>query len=327
MAEVAPQLWISQTPNLAIGYHQNRIFNDVQVRNVEQEIRDWEAANQTSLRKLAFLIKKITAVVERSSSRNADVKYDGGTKLRITAGEQKRALPDDLYPLWDATSKDVGAPLINSPKSVPDRGQRKEQATTSQRRPDKSTASVPINDNMPFADVIDYGVRKGFRQIIRRMPTRLADYHTLCEDLKSRGIDVLAGRKLRDIMEDMRRGKDDWDPDERRKIGGLKGLARDAAFRLLFILILGEPESEARDQNMAYNATTFVVSHRRIFRYRTRKMVREAFEERYPNISEKQRKGLDKWPISDPSLGTSREEDEEDLTTEEEYYYDSDSSF
>lgn len=101
MADVTPQLWISQTPILVIGYHQYRMFNNVQMRNVKQEIHDWETANQTALRKLALLIKKISQVVGRSSDRNATVKYNGGTKLIVTSGKQERALPEDLYSLWD----------------------------------------------------------------------------------------------------------------------------------------------------------------------------------------------------------------------------------
>jgi hypothetical protein len=76
---------------------------------------------------------------------------------------------------------------------------------------------------------------------------------------------------------------------------------------------------------MAYNATTFVVSHRKIFKYKTRKMVRQAFEMRF-STSYNQRKGLDKWPIDNSSRGNA-EEEEEDVTTEEEDVYSSDWSF
>ncbi|KAF2192137.1 hypothetical protein K469DRAFT_553600, partial [Zopfia rhizophila CBS 207.26] len=94
----------------------------------------------------------------------------------------------------------------------------------------------------------------------------------------------------------------------------LRGVARDAAFRLLYLFVLGEFESDVRDSSMAYNAVLFIVSHRGIFKHRTRKMVREAFEERF-ELSEKQRKGLDKWPINE-----TQEEgwQEDDVTTEEE---------
>ncbi|KZL67602.1 geranylgeranyl pyrophosphate synthetase, partial [Colletotrichum incanum] len=100
MIEVAPQLWISQTPILVVAYHRNRVFSDVRLRNVKQDIHDWEVANQTVLQKLAFLIKKICTAVKSSGNRSGVVRYDG-TKLKVTSGEQKRALPLDLYSLWD----------------------------------------------------------------------------------------------------------------------------------------------------------------------------------------------------------------------------------
>ncbi|KAK1236909.1 hypothetical protein MKX08_007857 [Trichoderma sp. CBMAI-0020] len=338
MADVTPQLWISQTPILVIGYHQYRMFNNVQVRNVKQEIDDWETANQTALRKLALLIRKISQVVGRSSDRNAIVKYNGGTKLTVTSGQQERALPEDLYLLWDVKKqgadddkmKDCGkvidASHTKSLNSVPGLGHIKRD-TNDIAGPGQPSSGVPAplptHASMPFSDIVDYAVQDGLRQIFRRMSTSLSDYQSLCETLKSRGIDVLAGRNLRDIMKDLRKGKDDWDPDEEREIKGFKSLARDSAFRLFYIFILDLRELGAGDQNMAYNATTFVISHRRIFKYKTRKMVRQAFEMRY-SISYNQRKGLDKWPIDNPSRGNS---EEEDVTTEEEDVYSSDWSF
>ena len=340
MVEITPQLWISQTPNLVVGYHRKGIFDDVQLRNVKKDILNWEAANLTALRKLAYLIKKISTVVERSGSHNATVKYDGGAKLRITTGEKKRALPDDLYALWDIKKQKKGDKMQSRnkendlmhtklPKSASDLGQSKkntDEVATSRQPSEALPSPSPTPNNMPFSDVIDRGMRNGFRQIFRCMPTQLSDYRSLCETLRSRAIDVLAGRTLRNIMDDMKRGKDDWDPDERRKIEGLKSLARDSAFRLLYIFVLGVPESDVSDQNRAYNATTFVVSHHRIFKYKTRKMVREAFEMRF-TMSYKQRHGLDKWPIDDSSRGNSREDEDDATTEEEDFAWDSDYSF
>ncbi|KAM0473919.1 hypothetical protein ACHAPX_007967 [Trichoderma viride] len=340
MADVTPQLWISQTPILVIGYHQYRMFNNVQMHNVKQEIDDWETANQTALRKLVLLIKKIIEVVGRSSDRDATVKYTGGTKLTVTSGKKERALPEDLYLLWDVKKqgadddmiqdrgKAIDASHTKSITSVPAPGHIKRDTSGiagSEQPSGGVSAPLLTQDNMPFSDIVDCAVQDGFRQIFRRMSTSLSDYQSLCETLKSRGIDVLAGRTLRDIMKDLRRGKDDWDPDERREIKGAKSLARDSAFRLLYVFILDLCESGAGDQNMAYNATTFVVSHRKIFKYKTRKMVRQAFEMRF-STSYNQRKGLDKWPIDNSSRGNA-EEEEEDVTTEEEDVYSSDWSF
>lgn len=101
MAEVTPQLWISQTPILVVGYHQRGVFDDVQLRNMKQGIRNWERDNEKALRSLASLMKKIIAAAKSSSNRNAVVKYYGGTKLRIFTGKQNRALPNDLYSKWE----------------------------------------------------------------------------------------------------------------------------------------------------------------------------------------------------------------------------------
>lgn len=135
----------------------------------------------------------------------------------------------------------------------------------------------------------------------------IRDYSILCESLKATDVDVLQGREVRDLMGDLRSGKE-----------GSKNVARDSAFRLLYILL----QERTEDNNAAYNATLFVVSHFRIFRYKTRKMVRQAFDSTFAP-SAKQKKELDKWPL---------EEDwqEIDATTEEEIsysdYWDSDYS-
>ncbi|KAI6260162.1 hypothetical protein MCOR34_011982, partial [Pyricularia oryzae] len=71
------------------------------------------------------------------------------------------------------------------------------------------------------------------------------------------------------------------------------------------------------DRAIAYNAVSYVVSHRRIFGYKTRSMVREAFEAA-SSLTYKQRLALDKWPITEPSH--SGWEDDETTNDEGECY-------
>ncbi|KAJ4294100.1 hypothetical protein N0V90_007790 [Kalmusia sp. IMI 367209] len=174
----------------------------------------------------------------------------------------------------------------------------------------------PVHEDVPFFDIINSSVEQGYRQIFRLMPTQLSDYRILCETFEYLAIDVLKNRKLCDIVKDTKLGRDEWDPDEKRTIKGLKSVPRDAAFQLLYLFMLGEFELDAKDSNIAYNAVQYIVSHRRIFRCRTRKIIREVFENRF-DISEKQRSGLNKWPISEPG---SDEWQVEDATTEEDDY-------
>lgn len=101
MAEVTPQLWISQTPNLVVGYHRDGVFDHVQPRDMREELRRWESANQSNLCKLAALLTKIIKVVKFSENGAALVQSDGLSKLSIVAGNGKRALPDDLYGKWE----------------------------------------------------------------------------------------------------------------------------------------------------------------------------------------------------------------------------------
>ncbi|KAF5699850.1 geranylgeranyl pyrophosphate synthetase [Fusarium globosum] len=310
--EVAAQLWVSQTSKLVRAYHYRGKFEVPQVEDVEAQVKRWEELNQSDLKRLASLIKAISTLTRQNGGK-ATVKYEGGSKLVLYRSEKEDMLPQFLYSKWEergntqpkmkATAQDEAVV-----SDTLDRGQGKTIETTRAKYGD-----------VPYSEMIGYGVDKGFRQFFRRMPMELSQYHLLCDTLDSLAIDVTEGRTIRDIMYDMRKGKDDWDPDERREIRGLKNVARDSAFRLLYVLI----QSNVVDTNMAYNAVSFVVSHRRIFRSRTRKMVREALEENCP-VSAKQRAILDKWPIEEFSSTRS----EEDVTTEsEDIFFDSDYSF
>lgn len=314
LPEIAPQLWVSQTPRLLRAYHNNGKFQTPDVETVTALIKRWEDDNQKYLRKLAALVKQIFNIAKETGG-NIMVKYDFmKDKLLVSKADGSKLLPDDLYFKWNGgweydTSDDRDHHTLGGSE------------TKSLARADQNSTHVPFQVDVPFRDIIDYGVRNGFRHFFRRMPVQLSDYSTLCQSLEFLAIDTLEGPKMRDIMSDMRRGKSEWDPHEWRKIDGLKSLARDSAFRLLYKFLRPTAESDATDANMAYNATQFVVSHCGIFKYRARKLVRESFEKQF-HVSDKQRKGLDKWPIWEEGR------QESDVTTEEEDMdFDSDFSF
>lgn len=99
--EVAPQLWVSQTPKLVRAYHHKGTFQGPEIEDVAAEIRRWEGGNQRDLRKLAALISKILNVV-KGCGGNAIVKYDEKRdKLVVRKVDRKKMLPKDLYSKWD----------------------------------------------------------------------------------------------------------------------------------------------------------------------------------------------------------------------------------
>ena len=99
--EVAPQLWVSQTPKLVRAYHQNGTFRSPVVEDVAAVIKTWEERKQNDLRKLAALIRKIISLVKECGG-NAVLKYNvEGDKLVVCKVERKEMLPKDLYSKWD----------------------------------------------------------------------------------------------------------------------------------------------------------------------------------------------------------------------------------
>ncbi|KAF9774682.1 hypothetical protein IL306_007295, partial [Fusarium sp. DS 682] len=193
-------------------------------------------------------------------------------------------------------------------------------------RPPGSEKTPFIHSDIPFFEAINYSVQNGLRNLFRRMPHQLRDYRTLCDTIDSLGIDVRQGLNLRDIIKLLKVESDDYDPEERRVIKSSKTGARDAAFRFIYLLLKGGPSSQSlssssslalstQDRAVAYNAVSYVVSHRRIFGYRTRKIVREAFEA-VSSLTYKQRLALDKWAVTEPTYSGWEREDE---TTDDDF--------
>ncbi|KAH7021583.1 geranylgeranyl pyrophosphate synthetase [Microdochium trichocladiopsis] len=324
--DVAPQLWVSQTPKLVRAYHRNGTFQEPEVEDVADAIRKWEQDNHGDLRKLAALINKILSVAKELGGSMV-MRYDTmGDKLVVSKVAGKKMLPDDLYSKWDDASVETA---VSRQPRIPETSLTKYRRylESHQQLLSKSQTSTAESSkkraDVPFFDVITYSVEHGFRHFFRRMPCQLADYRVLCNSLNTLAVDVVKQQRLQDVVRELKTRDDDYDPLERRAIKGSKAGARNAAFTMLYLFLVDESLSPARDGTVAYNAVLYIVSHGRKFKYRTRKMVREAFEARFV-VTHKQRMGLDKWPIT-----SSQQDGGQDTegTTEEEaddYLWDSD---
>ncbi|KAI4680848.1 hypothetical protein J4E81_010032 [Alternaria sp. BMP 2799] len=181
-------------------------------------------------------------------------------------------------------------------------------------------ATELVHGPIPLFDVALKGIQSGYRQCFRNLPPELQQYHVLCETYEFLGINVLDKRRIDQIFSDLRLCRIDWDPED-EDTKGVKSKARDAAFRLLYLILLGEFEDDKMDGDKAYNAVLFVLSHPATFKSRTRAVVRAAYEERFV-VSQKQIKRLDQW-----LKGDTADEGEEATTTDEESpedYYGSD---
>ncbi|KAF4771017.1 hypothetical protein HAV15_012685 [Penicillium sp. str.  len=101
LAEVAAQLWVSQTPNLVRAHHQRGIFSTPKVEDVTAAMKDWEKTQQDAITKLVALINCIIRVT-RNWGGSSTIRYDPlKDKLLIKKSERRKVLPEDLYSRWE----------------------------------------------------------------------------------------------------------------------------------------------------------------------------------------------------------------------------------
>ncbi|KAF1813560.1 hypothetical protein P152DRAFT_434802 [Eremomyces bilateralis CBS 781.70] len=357
--EVAPQLWVSQTPKLVRAYHRNGIFERPDVEDVTVQIKSWEQQNQGHLRKLAVLIRRIIDAVKAVGGQGV-LRYDAlRDRLVVSKMDEKKMLPEDLYLKWDDPQPNLDASNVG-PSEAKTAQTSLSQLTGKSLEPESNKeasktkiriggvvysldvskiqylasfvrlqkASDPnstelVHHGIPLFDIAVKGTESGYRSCFRSLPPEVSQYRTLCETYKFLNVDVLDGLSLNEIISNLKVGRTDYSYDE--PVKGNMRLARDAGFQLLYLLLVGQLEDEMKNRNQLFNAVQFVVSHLRTFKYTTRQMVRAAYEARF-RLSPKQRAGLNQWQdkgINDPDADTTPDEESGD------YYdsFDSDDSF
>src|SRR4051794_34958740 len=146
----------------------------------------------------------------------------------------------------------------------------------------------PIN----LFDVALRGVEFGYRQCFRCLPTDLSQYRALFQTYKFLNVDVLSNLSIDQVIANLKVGKAEYDPEERRRISGNKSLARDTAFQLLYLILHPHYGDGTKDKIKLFNAVMFVVSHPGTFKYRTKRIIRVAYEGQF-GLTVKQRPKLD----------------------------------
>lgn len=99
--EVAPQLWVSQTPKLVRAYHVAGKFSEPKVEDVSMQIQDWETAHQSDLAKLGGLIRWIVSAIKNFGK--ATLRYHAGEAELVVkkSSNLPKLLPEDLYVKWE----------------------------------------------------------------------------------------------------------------------------------------------------------------------------------------------------------------------------------
>ncbi|ORY11318.1 hypothetical protein BCR34DRAFT_587981 [Clohesyomyces aquaticus] len=95
-----------------------------------------------------------------------------------------------------------------------------------------------------------YLTSSSYRQYSRSLPADLSQFHTLCETYDCLGVDVLGAQSVDDIFAEVKACKND--------LKAQKPKLRDAAFKLLCIVLLGEIQDDTRTAAKMFDIVLFI---------------------------------------------------------------------
>ncbi len=95
-----------------------------------------------------------------------------------------------------------------------------------------------FHDPIPLFEVALKGIESGYRQCFRTLHTELSKYQPLCETYEPLSVDTSSGKSVNGIFKELKSG---------REVKGKKSKARDAAFKLLYLILLWQSQHELKD--------------------------------------------------------------------------------
>ncbi|KAI0900024.1 hypothetical protein F4806DRAFT_276315 [Annulohypoxylon nitens] len=110
LGEHLPRLWIRQIPNFIVGYHVKGTFEDVQNKNVQQDLHEWESSHESELRKFASVLRQLIVEVKRAGNVKLELcrTGSGSLELREQFGTPREVLPDDWKDMWVRGCNETG---------------------------------------------------------------------------------------------------------------------------------------------------------------------------------------------------------------------------
>jgi hypothetical protein len=94
-----PRLWFAQVPNFIVGFHKRGLFSDVRVKNVQQEVEEWEEEQKPQLKRLAALLRALNAFARGQPSGRFELVFEAGNReleLREVGGQANCCISDEL---------------------------------------------------------------------------------------------------------------------------------------------------------------------------------------------------------------------------------------
>ena len=97
-----PRYWIAQIPNFILARYDAGVFNDINVRYIWDDVKKWQQENQTDIRRLSWLLRKIIAVAKARKDGKLEVRCKSleALELREQHTDEHNVLPLGLKLRW-----------------------------------------------------------------------------------------------------------------------------------------------------------------------------------------------------------------------------------
>jgi hypothetical protein len=108
LGEELPRLWVAQIQKFILAYHVDGTFNDIEVRDVKDEVKAWEEAHRNELSTLAALIHRVIALVRNSPDGKLELRHAnlGNLEILKQLPEAGDVLSAEVKSLWMDKSDD-----------------------------------------------------------------------------------------------------------------------------------------------------------------------------------------------------------------------------
>ena len=102
LGEELPRLWVAQVPNFILAYHTSGVFEEIQTRNIQHEVEEWENENEDTIRRFAVLLRKIVAFARSTADRKIEVRSSkvNVLELREQTEDVRQTLPAVIEARW-----------------------------------------------------------------------------------------------------------------------------------------------------------------------------------------------------------------------------------
>ncbi|WQF90082.1 hypothetical protein CDEST_15096 [Colletotrichum destructivum] len=120
LGEELPRLWVAQIPNFILAYHERGTFTEIDVIDVSDKVKAWEASMNRELSQLAALLHRIVGLARASQDGRLEVSRQALTTLEVRkqcAGVSP-VFSADMMATWKAwLAADAASEAVNDEDS------------------------------------------------------------------------------------------------------------------------------------------------------------------------------------------------------------------